>query len=186
MPSATEEWYAVRVRQPAEKRCATLLEHKGYEIFLPSYPVKRRWSDRYKVFQEVLFPGYLFCRLDSTARLPVLMTSGVISILGAGKEPIPVPEAEVEAVRRIVNSPVSPEPWPFLACGQNVLIKTGPLRGLEGLLAAITSTCRVVVSISLLQRSVAVEVDRDSVEPISVAPSTCSRPPADRASWASA
>jgi len=167
--SGVLEWYALQVRQRTERLTAQLLNKKGYEPFLPTYPLKRRWSDRVKVFNQPLFPGYLFCRLDPLVRLPVLKTPGVISIVGTGKEPIPVPESEIEAVWKIVNSVVSAEPWPYLHCGDSVTISEGPLRGVEGILAVAKNAYKVVVSIHILQRSVAVEVDRALVLPRNIA-----------------
>jgi transcription antitermination factor NusG len=163
------EWYALQVRQRTEKLTAQLLNQKGYEPFLPTYFQKRRWSDRVKIFDQPLFPGYLFCKLDPRIRLPLLTTPGVISIIGAGREPMAIPDAEIEAVWRIVNSAASAEPWPYLRCGDRVTVSDGPLRGVEGILTTVKNSCRVVVSITLLQRSVAVEVDRGTVLPSSIA-----------------
>src|SRR5215472_7392864 len=163
------EFYVVQVRPRTEKFTAQLLNQKGYEPFLPTYLRKRRWSDRVKVLSEPLFPGYLFCRLDARFRLPVLTTPGVISVVGVGKEPVPVPDHEIDAVWRIVNSAVSAKPWPYLNCGDRVTISEGPLRGVEGILAVVKNAYKVVVSINLLQRSVAVEVDRTLVLPRNIA-----------------
>jgi transcription antitermination factor NusG len=121
------------------------------------------------VLEQTLFPGYLFCRLDPRVRLPILTTPGVFSIVGSGKEPISIPEGEIDAASRIVNSTVSAEPWPYLECGDKVTISDGPLRGVQGILATIKNHFKVVVSVTLLQRSVAVEVERSAVLPSSVA-----------------
>ena len=164
------EWYALQVYQRLEKITALLLNQKGFDPFLPTYTVKRRWSDRVKVVEQPLFPGYLFCRLDLRQPwLPVLTTPGVISIVGTGKEPSAIPATEIEAVRRIVRSATSAEPWPYLRCGDCVTISDGPLRGTEGILAEMKNACKLVVSIHLLQRSVAVVVDREIVLPRNVA-----------------
>ena len=136
---------------------------------MPTYVLKRRWSDRVKLLELPLFPGYVFCRLDPLVRLPVLTTPGVLSIVGSGKEPIAIPEKQIDDVRRIVQSTTSAEPWPYLECGDSVTISDGPLRGVEGILAMVKNSCRVVVSITLLQRSMAVEVDRLVVLPRRVA-----------------
>jgi transcription antitermination factor NusG len=163
------DWYALQVYQRAEKTAAQLLKQKDYEVFLPTYLVKRRWADRVKVFEQPLFPGYLFCKLNPQVRLPVLTTPGIVSIVGTGKEPVAIPESEVDAVWRIVRSATSAEPWPYLQCGDQVTICDGPLRGVEGILAVVKNGCKVVVSVSLLQRSVAAEVDRAAVLPRNVA-----------------
>ncbi|HEY6343175.1 MAG TPA: UpxY family transcription antiterminator [Bryobacteraceae bacterium] len=162
-------WYALQVRQRTEKLTAQLLNLKGYEPFLPTYLLERRWSDRIKTFDQPLFPGYLFCRLDPLLRLPILTTPGVISIVGAGREPIAIPETEVNAVWRIVESAASAEPWPYLTSGDTVRIAEGPLQGVDGILVTLKNSSRVVVSINLLQRSIAVEVDRRAVLPTQIA-----------------
>jgi transcription antitermination factor NusG len=162
-------WYALQVHQRTEKLTAQLLSLKGYEPFLPTYLRTRKWSDRIKTFDDPLFPGYLFCRLDPRVRLPILTTPGVTSIIGAGKEPIAIPETEVNAVWRIVESAASAEPWPYLTCGETVRVTEGPLQGVDGILVTLKNSSRVVVSINLLQRSVAVEVDRKAVLPTQIA-----------------
>ena len=167
--SRSLNWYALQIRQRTERITTELLSQKGYEPFLPTYLLKRRWSDRVKVLDVPLFPGYVFCRLDPLVRLPVLTTPGVISIVGLGKEPAAIPEREMDHVRRIVESTTSAEPWPYLTCGDQVTISDGPLRGVEGILSVVKSSCKLVVSITLLQRSVAVEVDRQAVLPRQVA-----------------
>lgn len=159
-------WFALHVQVGREKHVAALLRNKGYFEFLPLYRARRRWSDRYKDVELALFPGYLFCRFDPLRRLPILTTPGVRHIVGAGKLPLPVSEHEVEAVRRIVSSELSSLPWPFLDVGDMVRVEEGPLAGLEGLLIRIRNRHRLVVSVTLLQRSVAVEIDRAWVRPL--------------------
>lgn len=161
--SATDfPWYAIRVRSKCEQTASTLLRGKGYEEFFPSYRSRRRWSDRVKELDLPLFPGYVFCRLDVRDRLlPVLTTPGVISIIGLGKTPVPIDDAEIQAVRAILCSGLAAQPWPFLAVGSSVCIEHGPLAGLQGIVTNADKVHRLVVSVSLLQRSVAVEIDRD-------------------------
>ena len=155
------DWYALQVRTGMEKLASAGLRGKGYEEFLPLYRTQRRWSDRVKEIEVPLFPGYLFCRFDPLDRLiPVLSTPGVSRIVAAGKAPIPVAEEEMEAVSRIVQSGIAAEPWPFLSAGCHVSIERGPLAGLDGILTGTAGGDRLVVSVSLLQRSVAVQVDR--------------------------
>ena len=158
-------WYALQVRQQTERITIELLNQKGYFAFWPTYLLKRRWSDRVKALELPLFPGYVFCRLDPLVRLPVLSTPRVISIVGAGKEPIAISEKQIDDVRRIVQSASSAEPWPYIERGDSVTISDGPLCGVEGILAAAQNSCRVVVSLALLRRSVAVEVDRRALLP---------------------
>lgn len=163
----TIQWYAVRVQSRLGRITSATLQGKGYEEFLPMYRSRRRWSDRFKQLDLPLFPGYLFCRFDYPDRVgPVLTTPGVIGIVSAGKTPIPVAEEEIEAVKRIVHSGLAAQPWPFLRVGSNVYIERGSLTGLEGFVISANKVHRLVVSVTLLQRSVAVEIDRDWVRPI--------------------
>ncbi|MBZ5678031.1 MAG: NusG-like protein [Acidobacteriia bacterium] len=161
-------WYALQVRAGMEKIASAALGGKGYEDFLPLYAVQRRWSDRVKEVEVPIFPGYLFCRFDPLDRLvPVLTTPGVSRIVSAGRTPIPVVEEEIEALHRIVHSGLVAEPWPFLSAGCHIAIDRGPLAGLDGVLTRLDGGHRLVVSVSLLQRSVAVQVDRAWVREIS-------------------
>ena len=159
-------WYALNVRERLEVGISRNLEAKGYESFLPSYMSRRMWSDRTKLLEVSLFPGYVFCRFDFSDRLPVLSVPGVKSVVGIGKLATPVEERELEAVRAVVKSGLACGPWPFLSAGQLVRLERGPLRDVEGIILEVKGTYRLVVSISLLMRSVSVEVDRDWVRPI--------------------
>ena len=153
-------WFALMVRTGREKTATLLLENAGYECFLPVSKYTRRWSDRMKEIEVPLFPGYLFCRMDPYNRLPVLMTPGVIQIVGAGKTLIPVGEGEIAAIQRVVKNGLATMPWPYLQVGNVARIEEGPLRGMTGIIVRIKSGMKLVLSVSLLQRSVAVEVDR--------------------------
>jgi transcription antitermination factor NusG len=159
------EWYAVAVRSNFERIVGHSLRQKDYEVFLPTYLSKRRWSDRTKVVECALFPGYLFCRMDLRRRVPLLDTPGVASIVGVGKCAVPVRDSEIAAIQRIVESGLPMSPWPFLKAGQFVYINQGPLAGLEGILVAIKNRSRLVVSVEMLQRSVTVEIESDWAEP---------------------
>jgi transcription antitermination factor NusG len=153
-------WFALMVRTGREKPATLHLENGGYECFLPVSKFIRRWSDRMKEIEVPLFPGYLFCRMDPHNRLPVLMTPGVIQIVGAGKSLIPVAEEEIAAIQRVVKNGLSTMPWPYMQVGHVARIEEGPLRGMTGIIIRIKSGMKLVLSVSLLQRSVAVEVDR--------------------------
>lgn len=155
----TRPWFAVQTRTRYENYAAKQLNGRGYEVFLPFYQCKRRWSDRMQEFEVPLFPGYLFCRFNLLDRLPILTTPGVIQIVGIGKTPIPVDEEEVIALQTAVRTGVPRHPWPFLKVGEKVRVEAGPLCGLEGVLLNFKGRYRLVLSVSLLQRSVAVEVD---------------------------
>jgi len=167
---ATHPWFAVRVRSNHEHIAAMHLVDRGYEEFTPSYTVERRWSDRKKEIEQFLFPGYVFCRVDPQNRLPVLTTPGVVGLVGCGKIPVSIADDEIERIRRMVQSGLLVSPWPFLEAGQTVLIERGPLTGVEGILEEVKGKCRLVVSISLLRRSVSAEVDRHWVRPVKASP----------------
>jgi len=153
-------WFAILARTGREKSATLLLENNGYECYLPIIKITRQWSDRLKEIELPLFPGYLFCRMNPHDRLPVLTTPGVVQIVGVGKSPIPVEEQEIAAIQRVGKSGVSIMPWPYLQVGNVARIENGPLRGLSGIVIRIKSGLKLVLSVSLLQRSVAVEIDR--------------------------
>lgn len=153
-------WFAILTKAGREKHATLLLENSGFECCLPISKSSRKWSDRIKEIELPLFPGYLFCRMNPNDRLPVLMTPGVVQIVGAGKTPIPVPEQEIAAIQRVEKSGLSAMPWPYLRVGHVVKIEEGPLRGISGIVIRIKSGLKLVLSVQLLQRSVAVEIDR--------------------------
>src|SRR5215469_1241131 len=113
-PETPPLWYAVHVRSKFERTVSTVLEHKGVEQFLPTYRSRRIWTDRVKTMDLPLFTGYLFCRIPLDERNRVMTIDGVVGFVGAGRQPIPVGDLEIEAVRRIVQSQSPSQPWPFL------------------------------------------------------------------------
>jgi transcription antitermination factor NusG len=159
-------WFALHVRSRYEKTVASFLDGKGYEWFLPTYRSQRRWSDRIKETDLPLFPGYLFCRLNPLDRLPILKTPGLLSIVGTARIPTPVEAAEIVALRTVVSSGLSRQPWPYLEAGQRVRIEQGALAGLEGIFLHEKGCDRLVLSVTLLQRSIAAEIDRSWVVPL--------------------
>jgi len=166
-PNSTQyPWFALRVKSRTEKVVATIARNKGYEEFLPLYQSRRKWSDRYKSIQMPLFPGYVFCRLNPEFRLPLLTIPGVMNFVGIGKTPIAIDESEIASIQAAIGAGLSAEPYPFLQVGQKVRLAEGPLSGLEGLLVEVRREQRLVVSVSMLKRSVAVEIDRHWVRPI--------------------
>src|SRR5579871_359772 len=172
-------WYAVHVQSRFEKTAALMLREKGLEEFLPLCRTRRQWSDRVKELEQPVIPGYLFCRIDINDRLPVLIIPGVIGIVSAGKTPISVSEDEVEAVRAVLRSGLPAMPWPRLSAGTPVLIEHGPLAGISGVVLDVNKKFRLIVSVPLLQRSVAVEIEREWVRPIP--PPT--KPAPERSVW---
>jgi len=157
-------WFAIRTRSNFEKVASIALENKGMTPYLPTYRNRRRWSDRVVVADTPLFQGYVFCRFDPLNRLPVLTTTGVICIVGCGNDPAPVDDKEIEAIEAILRSGLATEPCPFLREGQKVRVKRGSLIGVEGILTKKKSDFRLVISVTMLQRSIAVEIDREWIE----------------------
>lgn len=159
-------WFALKVRSRAEKTVGDALSGRGFDVFCPTFSDTRQYSDRRKSLQAPLFPGYLFCRLNWNNRLPVLSAPNVEYIVGFGMQPTPVGAAEVEALQSIVRSGMPCQPHPFLRIGQRVRLQSGPLADLEGILVGQRGSQRLIVSVDLLQRSVATEVDSALVEAI--------------------
>ena len=159
-------WFALQVRSRWEGTTAGLLQGKGLETLLPTYTTKRKWSDRFKVVESPLFPVYVFCRFDVHNRLPVLITPGVISVVGRGKTPIAVDDTEILSVQAAIRSGVHIEPWPYVQIGERVRVKDDVLDGMEGILTSFKGSHRVIISVSLLRRSVALEIDRARITPL--------------------
>jgi len=155
----TRDWFAVQVWSGHEHLSARHLSQRGYEVFLPSYRERRRWSDRIKVVEQALFSGYVFCRLVPEIFGKIITARGVIRIVGDGTGPLAIPTHEIEAIQRIVAARLTTEPWDVPQVGQRVRIEFGPLRGVEGVVLMVKNQQRLVVSVSLLQRAVAVEID---------------------------
>lgn len=172
-----DRWYALQLRSRWENSTAAMLSSKGYQTFLPIYKTLKRAADRSRYILAPLFPGYLFCRFNVCDRLPVLITPGVISVVGIGRVPAPVEESEIEAIQRMVSTGMRVEPCPYLEVGQLVRISDGALSGIEGVLTSFKGTQRIVVSISLLRRSVALEIDRSVVTPVQPKRSGVAQPP---------
>jgi transcription antitermination factor NusG len=157
------QWFAVTVRPQHEQTAEKGLAAKGLETYLPLYLAVRQWSDRTKTLRLPLFPGYVFCRFDRTQHTTVVRTPGVRTIVSFGGEPAPVPEVQLDVVRKMLASGSQVEPWPFLEAGQRIRIASGPLSGVEGTLVETPESCRLVVNIEMFRRSCAVRVERDCV-----------------------
>jgi transcriptional antiterminator NusG len=157
-------WFALQVRTRYEVGVANFLHGMGYDAFLPLYKCRKTWSDRIKNVETPLFPGYLFCRFDPLKRLPILTTPGVIQVVGYNRTPVPIEESEIQAIHALMASGLPSQPWPFFELGDRVRIEAGPLRGHEGVLVEFRGSHRLVLSITLLHRAVAVEIDSASAE----------------------
>lgn len=168
LPNETREaspgWYAIYTRHQHEKTVARLLSDKGFEIFLPVQTVARRWKDRTKELSLPLFPCYIFLWGTLRRRLEIVTTPGFHSFVGFGDQPVTISQEEIEAVRQALTSGSKVEPCPFLRFGDKVRISSGPLEGIEGILIRKKNSYRLVLSVELLEKSVAVEVDAFAVE----------------------
>jgi len=162
--STESAWYALYTRHQHEKAVARVLSSKGFEVFLPLYTALHRWKDRTKQIALPLFPCYVFLHGEVHRRLDILSTPGVHSVVSAEGRPARISEEEVDAIRQMIESKVLVEPHPFLKTGDWIRVKGGPLAGIEGILVRKKNQWRLVVSVELLQKSVAVEVDAAEVE----------------------
>lgn len=159
-------WYALQVNCRKEASIAAQIEGRGVECFLPQYKSLRKWSDRTKEIRQALFPGYLFCRFRYESRQPVVTTAGVLQVVGNGRHAVAVPDSEIEALQVAVTSEVPSQPWPYLRAGELVRVNYGQLSGLQGILVNFKGNHRVVLSVTLLQRSLALEVDLNWLSPV--------------------
>jgi len=154
--TSSDSWFALYVKPRHEKNVSSILRGKGYEELVPLYARKTPA----RISELPLFPGYVFCRFNAQHRLPILTVPGVFSIVGFGGTAVPVENGEIAALQRVVQSGLPRQPWPELPAGRIVSVAAGPLEGLEGVVMNHRSGSRLLISVSLLQRSVAVEVDR--------------------------
>ena len=161
-------WYAVQTSPRHEKVVAETLKHKGYEQLLPLYKTRRQWADRIKELELPLFPGYVFCRFNRKILVPILNSPGVRDIVRIGRELAPLDDDEISSLRIAVSSGLTCMPWQQLEPGERVRIGFGALAGATGTVVQVKNGIRVVLSVSLLNRSVAVEVDIDALAPVEV------------------
>jgi len=162
--SETSCWYALYTKHQHEKSAANFLARSGFEVLLPLYRTKHQWKDRSKIVQLPVFPCYLFLRTSLERKLEVLRTPGIFWFVGHGDRACSVPQYEIEAVRRVVQNSTRFEPHPYLKSGDRVRVRSGPLVGIEGFLIRFKNQYRIVLSVELLQKSVAVEVEISAVK----------------------
>lgn len=162
-PDATPQWYAVCTRSNHEKSASTQLEQRSIEHFLPLYESVRRWKDRRKRLELPLFQGYIFVRIPLQERLRVLVTPGVVRLVGFDNRPAALPDGEIEALRGVLLHGVHSEPHPYLSVGRRVRITRGALAGMEGVLIRKKGRVRLVLSIDLIRQSAMIEVDSADV-----------------------
>jgi transcriptional antiterminator RfaH len=161
--NTTIPWFALQTRPRNEKQVERLLTHKGYECYLPLYRQKRQWSDRVIEVELPLFPMYVFCRFVSSAIGKAISTPGVIRIVGFCGQPAEVEVEEIETLQLLGQSSLLREPWAYIPEGTLVQVETGPLAGAQGIFCSGEDRRRLVISVTLLQRSVAVELDEKTV-----------------------
>lgn len=161
--TAAGNWFAVYTRHQHERKVASLLSEQEFEIFYPTYTEVHRWKDRKREISLPLFPGYVFFRGALENRVRILSTPGVHFILSTGSAPAPIPDQEIDGLRRAVHLRMRVEPFPYLKLGDRVRVTCGPLAGTEGLLARKKDSSRLVLSIHMLGRSAAVEIDAGDV-----------------------
>lgn len=170
LPSAslatTAQWYAVQTRGRHEKKVANKLQEKGVETFLPALREVHRWSDRNKVVEVPLFPCYTFVHAiaNSTDRLRILQTDGVVRIVGSGTELVPIEAKQIDDIRMLLGAGVPLMMYPFLRVGQKIRIRGGCLDGLEGIMESRPRESTLVISVDAIQRSIAINLDGYQIE----------------------
>jgi len=157
-------WYAIWTRSRHEQTVREQLERKGYEAFLPTVPKWSRWKDRKKKIDWPLFPGYCFARFHPAERLPILTCTGVVSIVSFDGDVAPIPEAEIDAIRRVVESDLQYDPCPLIKEGTMVEVTHGPLKGVQGRLVRKGTHSRLILAVDLIGQAVSVEVDAADVK----------------------
>jgi transcription antitermination factor NusG len=162
--NAMHPWFALQTRPRNEKKVGYLLRQKGYECLAPTYRQRRKWSDRTVEIDLPLFPTYVFCRLGSSVLGKAISTSGVVKIVGFNGKPAEVAVEEIEALQLMTQSNLLREPWKYLCHGTQILVETGPLAGVQGIIHVEgDNKQRLIISVTLLQRSVAIQIDSDTI-----------------------
>jgi len=140
-----------------------MLQYKGHEAFLPTYQVRRKWSDRVKVLDQPMFPGYVFCRLQKTGSGLVLATPGVLRVVSFGGKPSPIPSEEIAGLQRISQSGAEIVPFPYAQVGQKVRIIHGPFSGLVGVVMQVRNQHRLVVAVDTILKAISISIDSQDV-----------------------
>jgi transcription antitermination factor NusG len=161
-------WYAIYTRHQHEKMVAQILTSKGFNTFLPLYATTHKWKDRTKALSLPLFPCYVFLKGDIERRLQIVTTPGIFGLVSSGGQPAAIPNVEIEAIQRVIESGNRVEAHPFLKCGNRVRVKCGPLAGIEGILVRKKSVSRLVLTVEILGTAAAIEVSAFQVEAVSV------------------
>jgi transcription antitermination factor NusG len=166
MAMVEPQWYALYTSANHEKRVAAELNVRSIEHFLPLYSSVRRWKDRRVILDLPLFPGYIFVRIALRDKLRTLLVPSAVRLIGFSGQPVALPEGEMDILRSGLSQKLNSAPHPFLTVGRQVRIKSGPLAGLQGILLRRKGSFRFVLSVDLIQRSVAADVDSTDIEPL--------------------
>jgi|SRR5579884_1709277 len=166
VPVRAPQWYALYTTARHERVVARQLEERRIESFLPVYRAWHRWKDRRKQVELALFPSYVFVRIEEEEKLRVLKVAGAVHVVSFNGKMAALPERETDALRNALENDVYAEPCPYLRVGRRVRVVRGPMEGAEGILSRKKDKCRVVLSVDVLMRSVAVELDTTDVEAI--------------------
>jgi transcription antitermination factor NusG len=159
-------WYALYTRHQHEKMVNQVLTNKGFNTFLPLYATTHNWKDRTKALSLPLFPCYVFLKGGVERRLQILTTPGIYGVVSSAGQPAAIPDIEIEAIRRVINSGVRVEAHPYLKCGNWVRVKCGPLAGIEGILVRKKNISRLVLSVEILGTAASIEVDAFQVDAV--------------------
>jgi transcription antitermination factor NusG len=161
--NTVQQWFALQTKPRSEKKVDNVLRQKGYECLTPIYRQRRKWSDRTVEIELPLFPSYVFCRIGPSVLGKAISTSGVIKIVGFNGKPAEVAIEEIEALQLLGQSNLLREPWNYLPNGTPVLVETGPLAGVQGIICADENKRQLIISVTLLQRPVAIQLNADTV-----------------------
>jgi len=162
--NAMQSWFALQTKPRNEKKVSYALRQKGYECLAPTYRQRRKWSDRTVEIDLPLFPMYVFCRLGPSVLGKAISTSGVVKIVGFNGTPAEISVEEIEALQLLMQSNFLREPWKYLCHGTQVLVETGPLTGVQGVIyVEDDNKRRLIISVNMLQRSVAIQLDSDTI-----------------------
>jgi len=161
-------WFAIQTRPRYEKKVTVELQEKGIKTFLPLYSAMHQWSDRRLLVHLPIFPGYVFVRIAPVlnARISVLRTNGVTNFVGVRNIGVPIPDCEIEAVQAVLEGGGTFEPYPYLKVGQRVCIRGGCLDGVSGVLMAVNGDQSFIISVNLIQRSIAMRIEGYKVEAV--------------------
>ena len=161
-------WYALRTRPRHEKKVHLELQGKSIECFLPLLGEDHHWSDRRQIVQVPLFPGYVFVRMENKleGRVLVLRTTGVIGFVGFRGTGVAIPEEQIQAIQSVVEAKITFGSYAFLNVGQKVRIVGGSLDGIQGIISGKKDEKRLVISIDLIQKSIAIQVKGFRIVPV--------------------